>query len=321
MRWLVMMAPLIIALTAWGQPAFAADSVISFDPAQGQFPEGIAFDHQGAMYVSLAPLGQILKFEPDGSSSTFASFEPGTSGLAVLGLASDQLGTIYAAVPSDAPSAHGVWAIAPNGEATRLSGSERIVFPNALAFDHHGTLYVTDSIPGAIWRIAPGAPAELWLQHETLAGLAVLNPFPLGANGIAYFRGRLLVANTEKRQLVDIPILHGGAPGEPSIIFSFSGATEFLDGVAVDVAGNIYVLVAGTSELVRIARSGEATTIAGSADGLNVPVSLAFGTRGSGRQTLYITNLSLPTLTPSPTPGVIAVGVDLPGPPLPRGLR
>jgi len=321
MRWLAIVTPLIIALTAWAHPSFATNSVISFDPEQGQFPEGIAFDHQGAMYVSLAPLGQILRFEPNGSPSPFASFEPGTSGLAVLGLASDHRGTIYAAVPSNAPSAHGVWAIAPDGEATRLAGSEAIVFPNALAFDHHGNLYVTDSILGAIWRIAPGAPAELWLQQEALEGLAVLNPFPLGANGIAYFRGRLLVANTEKRHIVEIPILHGGAPGAPSIVYSFSGVSEFLDGVAVDVVGNAYVLVAGTSELVRIERSGEATTIAGTADGLNVPVSLAFGTRGSGRHTLYITNLSLPTLTPSPTPGVIAVNADLPGPPLPRGPR
>jgi sugar lactone lactonase YvrE len=181
-------------------------------------------------------------------------------------------------------------------------------------------LYVTDSILGAIWRVDTGG-TELWLQHELLEGLAVLNPFPLGANGIAYghgrLHGRLLVANTEKKHVVEIPIEHSGTAGEPRVVHPFGGPSDFLDGISVDVAGNLYVCVAGRNELVRVDRSGEEETVATAADGLSVPASLAFGPRGVAKRSLYVTNLSLPGLVATPIPSVIAVDVSLPGPPAP----
>ncbi len=72
------------------------------------------------------------------------------------------------------------------------------MFPNGLALDPSHNLYVSDSILGAIWRIPPGGQAELWLQDESLAGLAELNPFPIGANGVTYLRGPL--AGREHRE-------------------------------------------------------------------------------------------------------------------------
>ena len=314
MRWLVPIAAAVTVMSTFGGAAAAsAQTVVSFDPALGEFPEGVAFGRDRAMYVALAPLGEVRRFD-DGGTTTFFAVDPGTTGLGILGLARDKVGMLYAAVPSDAPGAHGVWAIAPDGDAMRLPGSEQIVFPNAIALGHDGTLYVTDSILGAIWRInAEGT--QLWLQHESLEGLAVLNPFPLGANGIAYAHGRLLVANTEKKQVVEIPIEHSGAPGTPSVVHAFDGPADFLDGIAVDVAGNLYVCVAGRHELVRVDRSGEKETVATAADGLSVPASLAFGPSGAAKRSLYVTNLSLPGLVPMPVPSVVVVDVPLPGPP------
>ncbi len=114
----------------------------------------------------------------------------------------------------------------------------------------------------------------------------------------------MLVANTEKKHVVEVPLEPSGAPGDPRIFYSF-GATDYLDGIAADVVGNAYVLVAGRSELVRITPAGEATTVAAADDGLNVPASLAFGTRSTAHRTLYVTNFSLPIFTPAPTPGVL----------------
>jgi sugar lactone lactonase YvrE len=304
-----------VLMATLGGSAAAADTVVRFDPARGELPEGIAFDGSGSMFVSIAPLGEIRRLADDGIWSTVLSVDPGTTGLGVLGLAADRSGVVYAAVPSSSPSAHGVWAVGPEGPY-RLAGSEQIVFPNGIAIDHDGVRYVTDSIGGAIWRIRPDAAAELWLRHESLAGLAELNPFPLGANGIAYAKGRLLVANTEKRNVVEIPLDPAGAPGTPRVLHAF-GPGAYLDGVAVDVAGNVYVVVAGRNELVRLDRWGEVDVVATAEDGLNVPASVAFGIRTAGRRMLYVTNLSLPQFTPFPTPSVLAVPVPLPGPPLP----
>jgi sugar lactone lactonase YvrE len=321
---MIVLIGLVTALGMLRGPVAGSDLVMSFDPAAGEFPEGIAVDHDGVMYVSLAVTGEIRRFGPDGGASTFHAFDPGTAGLGILGLAADKRGTIYAAVPSNAPDAHGVWAISSDGVAARLPGSESIIFPNGITRDRRGTLYVTDSIGAAIWRIPAGGTAERWLQHPSLAGTGTLNgpSAPIGANGIAYDRSRLLVANTELKQVVEVPIEPTGDPGTPRVLHTFSGELAFLDGLAVDVAGNAYVLVAGLNQLVQLDRAGAATVLATNAeDDLNVPTSLAFGTRGQAMRTLYLTNFSLPPLVDlagsgPPTPGVVAIEVPLPGPPL-----
>jgi sugar lactone lactonase YvrE len=305
MRWPLVVIVGVLVAAAWSRPAAASETVVAFDPSRGEFPEGIVFDRRGEMYVSLAPLGEIRRRAADGSWSTFARIDPGTGGLAVLGLAADARGTIYAAAPTNAPQWHGVVAISRDGVARRLPGTEQIAFPNALAFDHRGNLYVTDSIRGAVWRLSRDGDVELWLEHEALAGTAVLNPFPLGANGIAYSRHRLYVANTEKMQLVEIPISRDGAAATPSILHAFAGPSDFLDGVAADALGNLYVLLPATSELVRIDRGGGATTLAGAGDGLSMPASLTFG----ARRTLFVTNFSLPDVVAAPAPGVIALDI------------
>jgi sugar lactone lactonase YvrE len=315
MRWLCALAAAAALLSTVGGSAAATGTVVAFDPSRGEFPEGIAVGADRALYVGLAPLGEIRRIDEHGSE-TFFSVQPGSSGLALLGLAADRTGTLYAAV-ADSPTAHGVWRIEPDRDATRFAGSEQIGFPNAITLDHKGTLYVTDSVLGAVWRIAPGGSADLWLADESLAGTGELNgTFPLGANGIAYADRRLYVANTEKKHVVEIPISHAGDPGAPRIVHSF-GSADYLDGVAVDVVGNLYVCVASRHEVARIDRSGDVTTVATAQDGLRVPASLAFGTRGAEKRVLYVTSFSLPEFVPVPAPSVIAIDVPLPGPPLP----
>jgi sugar lactone lactonase YvrE len=312
MRWLVVLAAAAAVLGIVRGAGAAAETVVRFDPARGEFPEGIAFGRGGAMYVSLAPLGVVRRFAEDGGSSDVFAVDPGTTGLGILGLAAGDRGVLYAAVPSDAPSAHGVWELGADGESRRLPGSEQVVFPNGIAIDRHGTLYVTDSILGAIWRIRDGHEAELWLAHESLAGLAEINPFPLGANGIAYDGDRLLVANTEKKQVVAVPIEHSGGPGMPQPVRAFGA---YLDGVALDVAGNLYVAVAGRNEVVRVDRLGNETMVGTMQDGLSLPASLALANRGAAKRALYVTNLSLPPLVPVAMPSVVAIDVPFPGHP------
>lgn len=322
MRTAAVVFGLVTMIGMSGGPALGSSVVVSFDPAAGEFPEGVAVDAAGNLYVSLAVTGEIRRIASDGTQSTLHRFDPGSAGLGVLGLAVDRSGTVYAAVPSTAPSAHGVWAITASGVATRLPGSEAISFPNGIARDRAGTLYVTDSIGGAIWRVPDGGMAERWLAHPTLTGTGALNgpSAPIGANGIALDGSRLLVANTDRKSVVDVPIERSG-PGAPRVVRTFTGALAFLDGIAADTAGNAYVLVAGENALVKLDRSGQATVVADAEDGLNIPTSLAFGQSGSDRRTLFVTSFSLPPLVARvgshpPTPAVVAIPVHLPGRPL-----
>lgn len=331
MQTLTALVGLVLVTGALGGSASGSTIVATFDADAGEFPEGIAFTRHGSLFVSLAPLGEIRRLD-DGNWTTVHRFAAGTSGFGVLGLAVDRHDTLYAAVPSTDPAAHGVWALPSSGTARRLPGSAQVVFPNGIAVDPHGIVYVTDSVLGAIWRIRPGHAAELWTQDLVLGGTGALNgllgetpPTPLGANGVAYLPGRLLVANTDRKQVVEIQIDHSGRPASVEVVHSFAGTRDFLDGIAVDSVENAYVVVGG-NRLVRLDRRSDAeTTVATHADDdLTVPASLAFGTRGTAKRTLFLTNLSLPPLVAlafgpkePPAPAVVSVDVPLPGPPLP----
>lgn len=298
-----------------GADGYPVEFLVTYDGGAGELPEGIAVDKVGNIFVGLDPLGQIWRYAPDGSGSLFFQFA--TAG--PLGMAVDAPGNLYVAVVSEDAATHGVWRINRDGEGERLAGTENIVFPNSLAFDKRGNLYVTDTILGAVWRIPKRGELELWLQHPELEGLNLPElpyDFPLGANGIAYRQGYLYVANTEKAQVVRIPILKGGLPGEPKVV---AGGPELfvLDGLALDVHGQIYALVIAQSKLVRIdPADGAVTTLATADDGLDFPASLAFGTGKGERQSLFVTNYAIGP-PGGAGPGLLKVGVGVPGQPLP----
>jgi sugar lactone lactonase YvrE len=214
------------------------------------------------------------------------------------------------------PTTQGVYRVAKDGVTERLPGSEVIVFPNALAFDKQGNLYVTDSASGAIWRIPRGGSAQLWLQHNLLAGLGEIPGYPpIGANGIAYWHRSLYVANTEKGLIVQVPILTGGDAGEPQIIAQ--GPELYgLDGIALDVHGNIHAMLVLQSKLVQIDPvDGQITEVLTADDNLDEPASLAFGTGKGNRQSVFITNFSV--LPPGYGPAVLKFDLGVPGLPLP----
>lgn len=330
----------LVGSAAAAPPDFPAFT--PFDAAEGEFPEGVAVDKVGNVYVGLdAPRGEIRKFTPDGEESLLVDFgNPG-----VLGLAVDAPGNVYAA--REVPPNNGVYRVDKKGNAERLPGTEAIVFPNSLAFDKRGNLYVTESFSldpplaefpgcdigfgpffgrGGIWRIPPGGEAELWLRHELLTGtcLPIPIPFPVGANGIAHRQDSLYVANSEKSIVVRIPINRDGTPGSPEVVAQvadFIPPTPFgppaLDGVALDVHGDVYALAIDTSTLVRIPSGGGTVEIlATSADGLDFPASLAFGTGKSQRRSVFVTNFAIGP--PGGTgPGLLKIDVGVPGQPLP----
>lgn len=313
-----------------------------FDPSQGEFPEGVAVDKVGNVYVSLDVLAEIRKFTPDGEQSVLIDFDsPG----ALVGLAVDAPGNVY--VARGAPN-NGVFKIDQMGNAELVPGTDAIAFPNALAFDKRGNLYITETFsfdvplveypgcdiglgpffgPGGIWRVPRGGEAELWIRDDLLTGVCADNPipFPIGANGIAYRQGNLFVNNTEKAIVVQIPVEVGGDPGQPEVLAvvpdldppSQQLGPPALDGMALDVHGNIYVTVINQSRIVKIAPDGSTVeTVATVADGLDFPASLAFGTGKGERQSLFITNYAIGP-PGGAGPGLLKIDAGQPGMPLP----
>lgn len=290
------------------------ETVVAFNPTAGEFPEGVAVDKTGDVFVSLIePVGDVVKFAPDGSRTVLAHFAAASFG--PLGLATDAVGNVYVCDATFDPSTAGIYRVTPDGTATRLDGTGAMQFPNGVALDKRGNVYATDSATGAVWRIPPGGTGEIWFQDPLLQGTGAFGlGFPLGANGIAYRNGRILVANTEGAKLVSIPVLPDGSPGTPSVVAQ--GPELFgSDGIALGVLGDVFVAVNPQSMLVRVATGGSITTLATSADGLENPASLAFGAGRGDRKAMYVTNFAI--FTSPPHPALLRVDVGEPGVPLP----
>jgi len=289
-------------------------------------PEGIAVDHQGNVYVGDRRLtgdrrtSEILRISPDNTVSVFATLGQAASEFdaGVLGLAVNPGGDVYAAFSSDDPAAHGVWRIGRRGGMRRLAGSEAMLTPNALVFDARGNLYATDSQDGTIWRFPPAGAGELWLRHPLIA------PGPnVGANGIAFVPpATLFVANSDLALIARIPIRLDGTAGEPDVA---AAGFELLlvDGLVADVHGLLHAAVAGatifgTAPVVQIdPRTGEITSSTGAWDRFDFPTSLAFGAGARDRKSVYVVNAGLfPEDRPEAAPGVVRVGLDVPGAPL-----
>ncbi len=303
----------------------------------GNFPEGIAFDRSGTLYLGNRRLEgtevtyEILRISPDDEVSTFALLgteagaDPAGSGL--LGLTTDPPGNVYAALLSSDFALHGVWRISADGsERSRLPGSEQMGFPNALAFDPRGNLYVTDSLAGAVWRFPSGGSGSLWIQDE------LLEPFPFdpapvplpGANGIGFSPpNHLYVANTEKGLIAHVPInLADGSAGEPTFV---AQAFALLTVDGLDATGQIHGVipafaVLGTSPVVRVdpATGDVVPTVDSTAFGdFDVALSLAFGRGARDQKSVYVANGALDIVPiPGPGPGITQANVGVPGLPV-----
>jgi sugar lactone lactonase YvrE len=330
----IVFAAIFVLPTALAQGAPLAEfpSFIPFDYGNAEFPEGVAVDKVGNIYVALrdspsyAPIpgttDQIWKFTPSGERSVFVDF--GGNGGGAIGLAVDAEGNVYSA-HSLAPK--GVFRVDREGNIALLPGTDQIVFPDALAFDKRGNLYVTEFFSfdnpgncppfgqGGIWVVPKGGKAKLWLRDDLLTGNCgnLFGAPPGGANGIAYYHGDLYVNSSDKGIVVRVPVLQDGNHGQPEVwatlqevarppipdLFPLGGG----DGLTIDVHGNVYVAMPGRAAIVRInAADKSQETIAALTPELalsenvqfaylDYPASLAFGTGEGGRMSLFVTNL------------------------------
>lgn len=312
-------------------------TVASFDAFTAQLPESITLDNLDNIYTSMSPLREVWKLNSDGSSKeVVASFsmEPGLLGIS--GLKFDQQGTLYVAVSSTLQDMNGVWRIKRNGEKERVPGTGKILIPNDLAFSSDGILYITDAAMGAVWRYINGGEAKLWIQDATLEGTGAFGlGFPIGANGIVVTNlkkspswyntpqnliGAVIVANSEKGQLVYVPILPDKSAGEPMIMISDPEALFGLDGITMDEEGAIYGAVNFGNKIIRLSSDGNNISDVASGAPLDFPTSLVFGSGGDGHK-LFITNfgaihfLSDPPMPSEASPAVMSVMLGYTGKP------
>lgn len=266
-------------------------------------PEGIAADPHGNLYTASDrdgdTVGTVCVFDPHGSLTRTIAVPAGPSGLvALLGLAFEGNHTLYACDIGDGNGSGRVLSIDTASGAVRVLATG-FTFPNAIAVDGNGKLYVSDSVLGTINRMSPtGANNVVWASDPLLTSAGFP---PLGANGVAFDLGshNLYVNNTGDSRVLRIPLRNNGSAG-PIQIFAdgasidqrqhTSEALHGADGVALDLLGNVYVAANQANEIQVLSPTGVLIArFAGSGvTALDFPASFVF----KGAQ-LYFTNASL----------------------------
>jgi sugar lactone lactonase YvrE len=299
MRKLVSLATLALVLSM-SQPAVAAPeagSVQNFGPelsATCNLPEGIAVDPRGNVYASSLNFGaasgpaNICVLDRSGALVDVISVAPVSGGVARL------LGMLF--VPGEGLYVGDIGGgrvlridVATHAATTIATGFGA---PNAFARDHAGNIWVSDSFPGTITKIAPDGATTTFAYPVELAPRAGETP-GFGANGLAFDRNEryLYVAETSRDEIYRIRY-DGGSLGAIELFArgTAGGALDGADGIAFDVRGNLYVCSNQSDEIAVLSPDGAviAEYRGTGTNAFNSPASLVF----SGR-TVYVANLAL----------------------------
>jgi sugar lactone lactonase YvrE len=259
-------------------------------------PFGSTFDEAGNLYFADSENYRIRKVAPNGTISTFAGsgspYFSGDGGLATVAginpefLAFDPAGNLYV---SDWAN-HRVRRISANGVITTVAGNglgglgidegpataANVTYPTGVAMDATGSLYIADSYYGRIRKVTPAGMisriAGTGVRGYSGDGGPALDaqlsqPYGMAIDGA----GNLFVADLDNNRIRKISaagvittVAGTGAAG-------FSGdngqainaAILAPHDVAVDGAGNLYIVDSGNSRIRKVDRNGIITTVAG----------------------------------------------------------
>jgi len=307
--------------------------------ARFNLPSGVAVDEAGNAYVADSWNHSIRKITPAGVVTTLAGASGQSGDLDGVGSAArfnlpsgvavDGAGNVYVA---DAEN-HTIRKITPDGTVTTLAGSSghrgsangsgssaRFARPRSLAVDGSGSVYVADSDNHAIRKITPeglvmtlaGSAGKVGSADGTGASARFYLPSGVAVDGAS----NVYVADTNNHAIRKITpegavTTWAGSPDDGflgNIDGTGTSARFYLpSGVAVDGAGNVYVVDA-IETVRRITPAAVVTTLAGtpnqagSADGTGSAARFNMQLRGPNgvavdrAGNLYVTDVSNSTI-------------------------
>jgi sugar lactone lactonase YvrE len=134
---------------------------------------------------------------------------------------------------------------------------------NDFAIGPDKALYITDTIPGRIFRLPAGASsAELYLEHPTLRGV----------DGITFLDGVLYVNNVIFNKLYRIPVSADGKPGAPIDIW-MDQPVKGPDGMRA-ANGKLFLAENASGKISALTVNGDKATVTVIKDGLKTPTGV-----------------------------------------------
>jgi hypothetical protein len=295
--------------TPAGLPPIFAEVPVAIAPSHpiaefppGTFLESIAVSSDGTLFISSHLDGKVLRIGADGVPVVHAAIAGKATGLALTS-AGDLLLTAW-----DADGSPVIYTISPQGVVAVLVTLPDAIFLNGLTPLSESTYLIADSYRGAIWQLnLTDQSVSVWLEHPLLARSSEEREFP-AVNGLKIYGQTLYASNTEKMQLIKIPIQPNGQPGEPEAFFSPANLDDF----AFDQEGNLYGTTHIYNSVIKITPDRRITTIAEAEQGMTGSTALAFGTGAGDRTSLYVvTNGGLSFPPPSGLESAKVVCLDI----------
>lgn len=299
-----------------GLPPIFTESPINLVPAHqiADFPvntflESIAVSADNTLFFTSHLDGKVFRIGTDGIPTVHATLAGKATGLAFT-----PNGKLLLSAWND-QNTPTVFIISSQGEATVLVTLTDAIFLNGLTPLTNDRYLIADSYRGAIWELnVPEKTAKVWLEHPHLARSSSDKEFP-AVNGLKIYGNVLYVSNTEKMQIVRIPLEADGQAGEPEIFLQ----NVNLDDFAFDQDGNLYGTTHIYNSVVKITPGGNVTTIAQAEQGMTGSTALAFGQAENDCTGVYVvTNggMSYPPPTGLEPAKVVRLDVGIPGLPL-----
>lgn len=241
-------------------------------------PEDLAFDAEGILWAG-GEIGQIYRIPEKGRVEEVTNIGGFCLGLTFS--ATDELFVCN-------PKLGSIVKVQKNGKSSLFAdfaGTHKLKQPNYSVFDSAGNLYVSDSgdwsrSSGCIVRFDTAGRGEVFLEGP--------QPFP---NGLALDASQrfLFIAQSHTDDVLRVEIRQDGSAGERDV---YAKAVERVpDGLAFDVAGNLYVSCYASDNLFRVSPDRSVSLLAYDRDGTTIarPTNIAFG--GPGNEFLYVANL------------------------------
>ena len=232
-------------MQAQSYPSYVVDAQLPIASSDGfNSPQGVATASGGTVYVADSGNHRVLKFAPDGTQTTvsFGTFGPAANSMS--GLALDAVGDLFVA---DTVTNRLIKLPAGGGHAVVIMGAPLMDRPTAVASDAAGDVAVVNS-GNATVIVRRYGPAAVFNTGSTV--LAAPTAVAFDSKGLVYVADA--GNGTTLGAVYKFPAAGGTGTAEPLTGYALKNVT----GLVLDDQNNLFVLDAGSEQLIEVPASG-----------------------------------------------------------------